>query len=65
MSDKANATYGPFHEGQDVQIKGNLLHWKIVTIQGQVVVLESGQSGVRRRETLDRIQPWGTGRFRG
>lgn len=65
MSEKANASYGPFRPGDDVRVKDNVLHWVVLEIQGQVAILESGQSGIRRRETLDRLSPWREGRYRG
>lgn len=65
MSEKSNAAHGPFRPGDDVRIKGNILHWQILSIEGNQATLKSGQSGIRRQETLDRLEPWDAGKFRG
>lgn len=41
-----------------VRILGNPMSWRIVKITGPFVVLESGQTGIRRRELLDRLALW-------
>lgn len=63
-NDKVNAALGPFNVRDNVRIRDNVLHWTILEIDGDEAVLASGQSGVRRREKLSALQPWGS-RVRG
>lgn len=41
-----------------VRILNNPLSWRVVKISGPFAVLESGQTGIRRRELLDRLTLW-------
>lgn len=41
-----------------IRILNNPLSWRIVKVTGPFAVLESGQTGIRRRELLERLTLW-------
>lgn len=41
-----------------VRILNNPLSWRVVKVTGPFAVLESGQTGIRRRELLERLTLW-------